>query len=302
MLEPVGPLPTSVYWRRRCLALGSVVLVLVLLVWGIAALVGGEEPGAAPDTVAAPRPASFVGPDGTPLAGGGQPDTPAGGQPDTPAGGQPGAPAGGQPGAPAALVAPPGGTGSLLGGRDRRAVPAPTPAAPTPAAPTSPGPAPSAASPAAPRPAAPKPAAPNPAAPAARAAAPPGPCAESAVRVVARSDKPRYAPGEKPMLSLVVTNVGAVPCVRDLDAARQAVAVVRKPGDGLWSSNDCAPGRTDDVRTLAPRQEAVFSVRWSTMTSAPGCGGSRATVPAGAYQLLARLDTIVSDPVPFILN
>jgi hypothetical protein len=120
--------------------------------------------------------------------------------------------------------------------------------------------------------------------------------------VTARTDKPRYAPGEKPVFQLVITNTGPVPCVRDLDAARQAVAVVRKPGDGLWGSNDCAPGHTEDMRTLAPRQEALFSVRWSMLTSEPGCKGPRTKVPAGAYQLLTRVDRIMSDPVSFILD
>jgi hypothetical protein len=104
------------------------------------------------------------------------------------------------------------------------------------------------------------------------------------------------------VLSLVVTNTGGAPCVRDLDAAKQAVAVVREVGDGLWGSNDCSPGDTDDVRTLAPGEEAVFSVTWSGRTSMPGCAGQRTTVPPGSYQLLARLDGIVSDPVPFTLE
>ncbi|CAA9280338.1 MAG: hypothetical protein AVDCRST_MAG54-3555, partial [uncultured Actinomycetospora sp.] len=129
----------------------------------------------------------------------------------------------------------------------------------------------------------------------------PGPCADGDLRVTARTDAARYPAGQKPLLSLVVTNTGTVPCVRDLDAARQAVAVVRQPGDGLWGSNDCSPGDTDDVRTLRPGEEAVFSVRWSGRTSTPGCAGERTVVPPGTYQLLARLDGIVSEPVPFTL-
>jgi hypothetical protein len=130
----------------------------------------------------------------------------------------------------------------------------------------------------------------------------PGPCADGDLRVTARTDATSYPAGRKPVLSLVVTNAGAAPCVRDLDAARQAVAVVRQPGDGLWGSNDCSPGDTDDVRTLRPGEEAVFSVRWSGRTSMPGCAGQRTTVPPGTYQLLARLDGIVSEPVPFTLE
>ena len=97
----------------------------------------------------------------------------------------------------------------------------------------------------------------------------------------------------------MITNTGSTPCVRDLDAARQAMAVVRKAGDGLWGSNDCSPAHTADVRTLAPGQDAVFTVRWGGRTSAPGCSGERTVVPPGDYQLLTRLDGTVSAPARF---
>jgi hypothetical protein len=79
------------------------------------------------------------------------------------------------------------------------------------------------------------------------------------------------------------------------------MAVVRKPGDGLWGSNDCSPAHSDDVRTLAPKQEAVFSVRWAGRTSMPGCTGDRAVVGPGTYELLTRLDGTISDPARFTL-
>ena len=113
---------------------------------------------------------------------------------------------------------------------------------------------------------------------------------------------PRYGPGEHPVFSLVITNTGSAPCTRDLDAARQAMAVVRKPGDGLWGSNDCSPAHTQDVRTLAPGQDAVFTVRWAGRTSMPGCSGTRTVVPPGDYQLLTRLDGTISDPAKFTLG
>ena len=43
-LEPHGPLPTQIYWRRRGLALGIAVLVIALLVGGAFAIFGGSEP------------------------------------------------------------------------------------------------------------------------------------------------------------------------------------------------------------------------------------------------------------------
>ncbi|MGV8875478.1 MAG: hypothetical protein ACOH2Q_23340, partial [Rhodococcus sp. (in: high G+C Gram-positive bacteria)] len=49
MLEPSGPLPPEIYWRRRALAIGAAVVVLGLIVWFIASLSGGST-----DTEAAP--------------------------------------------------------------------------------------------------------------------------------------------------------------------------------------------------------------------------------------------------------
>jgi hypothetical protein len=43
MLEPIGPLPQSVYWRRRAAAAGASVLAVVLLAWIIGGLVEADD-------------------------------------------------------------------------------------------------------------------------------------------------------------------------------------------------------------------------------------------------------------------
>lgn len=306
MLEPVGPLPPSVYRRRRAVALGVVVLLFGLLTWGIAATLGGAGDAAPPVAEApgeaTPRPAAFAAAEQAERArqaeeraearpGGGTPTSRA---PAAPAPSSPAPPRGE---AAVVLPAPPGviGRGLLPG-----AVLGPLPStAARPTAPPSTTPESRQAPAAAPKSA---PHAADPGAAGARTGQSPPRCTDDALSVLARTDRSRYASGEKPVLSLVVRNTGKTPCVRDLDAARQAVAVVRKPGDGVWSSNDCAPGDTDDVRVLGPGQEAVFSVRWSGRTSRPGCPAAREVVPAGRYELLARLDDTVSAPVAFNLD
>ncbi|RVW06635.1 hypothetical protein [Rhodococcus spongiicola] len=52
MFQPTGPLPPEVYWRRRLVALGVLVVVIALIVWIITAVTGGgaSEPAAAADT------------------------------------------------------------------------------------------------------------------------------------------------------------------------------------------------------------------------------------------------------------
>ncbi|MEY8041618.1 hypothetical protein [Saccharopolyspora cebuensis] len=54
MLDPSGPLPPAVYWRRRALALGAAALAAVLAGWGAVALLDG--PAEPPAPVAAPPP------------------------------------------------------------------------------------------------------------------------------------------------------------------------------------------------------------------------------------------------------
>lgn len=54
MWDPVGPLPAAVYWRRRWVAVGSAVAVIVALTWGLAALTRSS------DHTGTTRPASRV--------------------------------------------------------------------------------------------------------------------------------------------------------------------------------------------------------------------------------------------------
>lgn len=48
MLEPTGPLPPEIYWRRRFLAIGVGVVVLALVTWLVVAFTGGEDPETEP--------------------------------------------------------------------------------------------------------------------------------------------------------------------------------------------------------------------------------------------------------------
>jgi hypothetical protein len=306
MLQPVGPLPPSVYWRRRGVAAAAAVLAFALLVWALAAALSAD--GGADASAAAPSPAPTAGPP-SPVASLGA--LPAPSVPGL-ASGPPGPAL--MPSGAASLLGPGGlpgtrpqtGTGPLPGtaarpgadsvsgaGQPGGARPGIVPPGPPPGA--TPGPAPGATATSSPPASAPAPAPPS------AAPAPPR-CADGDLRVAARTDKPRYPVGDHPLFSLVITNTGSAPCVRDLDAARQAMAVVRKPGDGLWGSNDCSPAHTSDVRTLAPGQDTVFTVRWGGRTSEPGCSGDRAVVPPGDYQLLTRLDGTVSAPARFTLT
>ena len=56
MIDPTGPLPPAVYWRRRAVALSAAALVLVLAGWAVVAAVGGHSPEAAMQALPPPPP------------------------------------------------------------------------------------------------------------------------------------------------------------------------------------------------------------------------------------------------------
>ncbi|NKS73725.1 hypothetical protein GS531_15315 [Rhodococcus hoagii] len=43
VLDPNGPLPPEIYWRRRALAIGAAVVVLALIVWIVLSIGGGDD-------------------------------------------------------------------------------------------------------------------------------------------------------------------------------------------------------------------------------------------------------------------
>ncbi|WP_226354134.1 MULTISPECIES: hypothetical protein [unclassified Pseudonocardia] len=278
-MHPVGPLPASVYWRRRACAVGVALLALFALLWLTTWLLiprGSDEPAG---TAARTTPQSSQT---TPDTGTAAPAPP--------------------PGSPSPASPAPG-TGAPA------SVPLPDPAAPgsppAAAAGTSAGPATPNAGPAdetvrpddTPRPSVQVPqAAPSP-------PTGPVPCTDAMIEVRAETGQPTYPSGARPELRLVVTNVSGQPCVRDLDGAQQEIAVWS--GDGatkLWSSNDCANPSSDDLRTLVPGQPVAFAVTWTGLASEPGCAGERTRVGPGGYRVLARLDRVVSEPAPLLMS
>ncbi|KAF0836510.1 hypothetical protein [Nocardia caishijiensis] len=63
MLEPNGPLPPEIYWRRRALAIGVIIVALAIVVWLVTMVArggdsSGSSAGASSTTVASTSPTS----------------------------------------------------------------------------------------------------------------------------------------------------------------------------------------------------------------------------------------------------
>ncbi|WP_433564268.1 hypothetical protein ACQP1O_02260 [Nocardia sp. CA-151230] len=219
MLEPNGPLPPEIYWRRRAVAIGAMVLGLALVIWVAFAL----------------------------LKGGGDHKT------------------------------------------DAKATTSSAAATTKPASSSSSAPEPSAAKPSGVTPSAIAPAA-------------LGLCPDQSLAVKVAVGQPTYKVGEQPQFGIVITNISSAACERDMGSGLQLVQVQSLDGQRrLWSSTDCYPDGTPDLHTLAPGQQAAFTVTWSGATSQPNCAGDRVPVPAGPYTVVAQLGSVRSAPEPFNL-
>jgi hypothetical protein len=126
-------------------------------------------------------------------------------------------------------------------------------------------------------------------------------CTDADLRLTASLDRAAVSYGSMPKVYLTVRNAGSAACRRDVGANAQELRVM----DGsrrLWSSDDCQPLRGNSVRTLQPGEKRVYTVTWSGKDSTPGCKQARTRVSPGTYQLLARLDTLVSERVAFRIS
>ena len=126
-------------------------------------------------------------------------------------------------------------------------------------------------------------------------------CADAEMAVTA-AVSPSPAPyGGVVRLYLIVRNTADHACYRDVGSAHQELQVSQN-GELLWSSDHCGQPQTTDVRTFGPNIETMFWRTWNTYRIAPHeCDQPDGAVPAppGAYQLIARLGSRVSDPVTF---
>jgi len=124
------------------------------------------------------------------------------------------------------------------------------------------------------------------------------PCIALNVLVEAITDKTVYSAGERPQLSLKVTNNGPVSCALNVGTAQQDFTIT-SGSDVFWRSTDCQVNPSDTQIMLAAGQSlsSSASLTWDRTRSAKDtCGGARPSAPEGgaSYHLSVTLDGITS--------
>lgn len=132
-------------------------------------------------------------------------------------------------------------------------------------------------------------------------------CSAANVQVEAITDAVNYEPGQKPRLSLSVTNTGTTSCTLNAGTAKQ-VFTITSGKDVYWTSTDCQKESADAEVTLEPGVPVSSSepVSWDRTRSAKDtcdvAARDAASAGGASYHLLVSVDGIESaTPKQFLL-
>jgi hypothetical protein len=274
MRNPVGPLPSSIYWRRRAI-LASMVAVLALLITWVITSGGGGGGGNDADGPDGKNPTASItpGPSGSDpaisQAPGGRDESSEGGDGDGDSGSGGSGGSDGSTGSGGSDGSASGGSGSGGGGAGADGGEGGGGSGDTvPAGSTLPD------------------------------------CTPGSVKLMLRSVSNSYAPDEKPTFELIARNSSDSDCKLDLGPKRAVLTITQsKSDDEIWSSADCPTGAASILFRVPANDQVVRTVEWNRKASAPQC----ATPPAlaatpGTYLVEAKAPDLPKSQISFVLK
>ncbi|MFF9869176.1 hypothetical protein ACF1G0_27890 [Streptomyces sp. NPDC013953] len=272
--NPVGPLPSSIYWRRRAVAASLVALLVLLVVWVVSSGGGGGNGGGGGDGANGASPVPSITP-GPSQPGPAISNQPGGRDESDGTGATSGADGGGS------------GTGTDDGKNGDTSSDGGTGTGTGAVAGTSDGSASGSGSSAAHR---------------VPADSPLPDCTPGTLRVSLRSTKVAYEPGEKPRFELVARNTSGTTCKTDLGPRTAVLTIKNSDADQVWSSKDCPRVAGPLMLRIPAGGTVTHTVEWDRRRSAPQCATpSAAPAAPGTYLLEAAVPGLRVLPASFTL-
>ncbi|MGC0411192.1 hypothetical protein RKD32_004113 [Streptomyces sp. SAI-195] len=270
--NPVGPLPSSIYWRRRAVLLSLFALLALLITWIVVSGGGGggkgRDDGAngknpAPSITPGPSgsgPAISQAPGGRDESGdsnGSGSGSSSGG--DGSASGSGGGSGDDGDGAGSAGGGAGGADGAVTGVGAGDALPAGS-------------------------------ALPN--------------CTPGAVKLSLRSVRNSYSPGQTPAFELTARNTSGSDCKVDLGPEHAVFTITPADGDdAYWASDDCVKGTGSLRYRVAAGSGITYTTKWNRKPSAPECGTPPAGLAkAGTYLVEAKAPGFEKVQTSFVLK
>ncbi|WP_030843206.1 hypothetical protein [Streptomyces hygroscopicus] len=282
--NPIGPLPSSIYWRRRAVALALLIGILFLVIWAFGwggSGDGGSDEGkgaggGGPASTITPGPSSS-GPVNSERPGG-RDESDGGGSGSGGSGGSGGSDDGGEDtgggsgggggsgsgGSSGGGAGGGGGGGDGLGTGTGQALPAGS------------------------------------SLPDCRRGD-----VELAVRSVKGSKaKNTWAPEEKPTFEIVVKNTKSKSCKVDFGRAAASLTITDADNAHVWASGDCPEGSATALVEVPGSGQTKRTVEWDRKRSAEHCAtpSGSASAKAGTYLVEAKVDGLGTAQVSFVLE
>ncbi|MFH8369049.1 hypothetical protein [Streptomyces sp. NPDC018031] len=263
--NPIGPLPSSIYWRRRAVALLLLALLVLLVVWAFS--LGGSDGGKKDDgkgpggggaaSTITPGPSSS-----TPVNSGRPGGRDEADDDGTGSDGEDGDADGGSAGTGGS--AGEGTAGRGIGTGDGRVVPADS----------------------------------------ALAACKAGDVELSVRSVRDGKAKNSYAPDEKPVFEMIVKNSSDAPCKVDFGRVSASLTITDADNDHVWATDDCPKGSTAAFVEVPAGGQIKRTLEWDRKRSAENCappsGGTAAA--SGTYLVEAKVSGLGAAQVSFVLK
>ncbi|MBK3630809.1 hypothetical protein JHN59_39655 [Streptomyces sp. MBT49] len=276
--NPVGPLPSSIYWRRRVVLLSVFALLALIALWVVTSGGGGKDNGA--DGGGGKNPASSItpGPSGSgpaiSQAPGGRDESSAGSTGGSDGGSGTGSGGGSGSGGAGGDSAGAGDTDDGANGSDgdggggvASGVGTGTGAV-LPASTTLPN------------------------------------CTAGSVALTLSSVRNAYSPDQTPTFRLTAKNSSGSDCKVDVGPKSAVLTITQTGGtDPYWSSADCPKAPASRLYRVPAQNTFTYTVKWDRKPSAPEC----ATPPAGAagagtYLLEAKAPGFAKAQTSFVLK
>ncbi|WP_262704433.1 MULTISPECIES: hypothetical protein [Streptomyces] len=277
--NPIGPLPSSIYWRRRAVALALLIAIVLVVIWafgwggsgGGGSDEGKGSGGGGPASTITPGPSSSGpvnserpgGRDESDGGGSGSGGSGGGGSDDGGADASGGG-AGGGSGSGGAGGSSGGGAGGGIGTGTGQGLPAGS----------------------------------------SLRDCRPGD-AELTVRSVKDSKvKNTWAPGEKPNFEIVVKNTKSSSCKVDFGRAAASLTITDAHNAHVWASDDCPEGSAAALVEVPGSGQTKRTVEWDRKRSAEHCAtpsGSASAKP-GTYLVEVKVDGLGTAKVSFVLE
>ncbi|HET7722767.1 MAG TPA: hypothetical protein VFK43_22560 [Acidimicrobiales bacterium] len=262
--NPVGPLPSTIYWRRRAVMLAVLGVLALLIAWAVTSGGGNGKNNAGEPNGKNPAPSITPGPSGSgpaiSQAPGGRDES---GDESSSGGDGSGSGTGSGSGGDGGSGAAAGGTSDDGKGGGGSASGEQVPAGSG---------------------------LPN--------------CTATAVKLSVRSVRNAYAPGTDPTFELIARNSSGSDCKLDLGPDNTVVTITAAGADdAFWSSDDCHETAGSLLFRVPAGDQVTYTVQWNRDPSAPNCATpSAGSAKAGTYLVEAKAPGLAKDRTSFVLE